>query len=153
MAVVGAKLQPRQPECDIGMTITFPDFLLICLAGGAGSAARAVLSGAIAKRQHPALAILVVNLSGSFLIGVALAGVMAQWAVFGGSSDLRGFLIFSVGFLGGFTTVSTFALQVLDLAQAGQGRGAVALAFGSAVGCPLAALAGLGVTLVSGGVL
>lgn len=133
------------------MTITLSDFLLICLAGGVGSMARAALAGAIARGRYPALSILVINLSGSFLIGMALAGVMAQWRVFGGGDDMRGFIVFSIGFLGGFTTVSTFALQVMYLAESGQGRRAVALALGSALGCPLAALAGLGLMLALGG--
>lgn len=117
------------------------DFLLICLAGGLGSMARVALSGAIARAAHPTSGILFINLFGSFLIGMALAG-----ALFHGPAiwEPRSFAILSVGFLGGFTTVSTFALQVLELAQAGRGRRALALALVSALGCPIAALAGLG---------
>lgn len=151
MVLVGAKCQLQQQECDADMTITLHDLLLISLAGGVGSVARTLLSGAISQHRHPALGILAVNLLGSFLIGMALGAVMAEWRVFGGGDDLRGFVIVSMGFLGGFTTVSTFALQVLDLAQTGQGRRAVALALGSALGCPLAAFAGLGLMLVLGG--
>lgn len=145
--VVGANCQPQQPEYGHCMTITPVEFMLICLAGGFGSMARAALSGALARHWHPALGILLVNLSGSLLIGVALGAVMAQWRVFGGEGDLRGFVVFTVGFLGGFTTVSSYALQVLELAQAAQGRRAVALAVGSVLACPLAALAGLGLAV------
>ncbi len=134
------------------MTMTLSNFVLICLAGGLGSMARAVLSGAMARRWHPAVGILIINLTGSLVIGVSLGAVMAHWRIFSGDGDLQGFVIFSVGFLGGLTTVSSYALQVVELAQSGQGRRAVALALGSALGCPLAAIVGLGLmrTLGSG---
>ena len=145
--VVGAKCPPQQPEYGHCMTITPFDFLLISLAGGLGSMARAALSGVLARHWHASVAVLLINLSGSLLIGLALGAVMAQWRVVVGDGDLRVFVIFSVGLLGGFTTVSTFALHVLELAQAGQGRRAVALAVGSVLGCPLAAFAGLGLAV------
>ena len=65
-----------------------------------------------------------VNLVGSFLLGLAvplLAG--------GGSAGAR--LVIAVGFLGSFTTFSTFSLDTLALWETGQTGWAVANAGGS----------------------
>ena len=71
--------------------------------------------------------VLAVNVAGSFVIGV-LAGA-------GASEDTR--LIAGIGFLGGFTTFSTFSLDVFADLEAGRpGRAAayVVLSVGLGVG-------------------
>jgi fluoride exporter len=121
------------------LSITVLDFLLICLGGGLGSILRAVMTARFARRLSVAGATLVINLSGSFLIGLALAASFAPHPLLEG----MGLLVATAGFLGGFTTVSGFALQVLELARGGRWRGAGALACGTLAGCVLAAFAGL----------
>lgn len=121
------------------LSITVLDFLLICLGGGLGSILRAVMTARFAPRLSAVGATLVINLSGSFLIGLALAASFAPSPVLAGI----GLLVATAGFLGGFTTVSGFALQVLELARIQRWCGAGALACGTLAGCVLVAFAGL----------
>jgi CrcB protein len=74
-----------------------------------------------------------INVVGSFLLGLLVA---EEW--FG--RDLREGL--GVGFLGGFTTFSTFSVQVVLEADAGEPWRAVAYTLASVVGGILAAAAG-----------
>jgi CrcB protein len=74
-----------------------------------------------------------INIAGSFLLGLLVA---EQW--FG--RDLREGL--GVGFLGGFTTFSTFSVQVVLEADAGEPGRALAYVVASVVGGILAAAAG-----------
>ncbi len=60
-------------------------------------------------------AILIVNVSGCFLIGF-LSGIIDGKNIF--SPEIRSFLL--IGFLGGFTTYSTFGLETFDLVQSGK---------------------------------
>ena len=77
--------------------------------------------GAAALPRRLALGDLLVNLTGCLLIGVLLAVLLAR---FPHSPWLRPFL--AVGVLGGFTTYSTFAVDVVRLTDGGApgaGRG------------------------------
>lgn len=58
---------------------------------------------------------LLVNVIGSFLMGLLIAA-MAQWVTL--SEEMRGFL--AVGFLGAFTTFSTFSLDAVSLYERGE---------------------------------
>jgi fluoride exporter len=80
--------------------------LLFALGGGLGAVAR-FGAGHLLPQRWP-LATLVVNVTGSFLLGALLTEVAAQ------PGYLRQLLI---GFTGGFTTFSTFATQTLNLGQ------------------------------------
>jgi len=61
-----------------------------------------------------------VNLIGSFLLGFVIqASLIGGW-----TGELR--LLVAVGFLGAFTTFSTFAFEALELLRAGQGAEALA---------------------------
>lgn len=82
----------------------------------------------------------VVNLSGAFVLGL-LAGVVHE-----GGGWVYAWLVY--GFLGSYTTVSTFSLQTLALARDGHLFRAGANVFGTAIPCVLAA--GLGVWLGGG---
>lgn len=132
------------------MTITFSDFLLICLAGGVGSILRASLTSLMGRRLHPAGAVFLINAVGSLLIGMAFGLALGIAPDFGaGEGELpTGFLLFGMGLLGGFTTVSTFALQVHELWLAGRVRAVLITAAGSVLICPL--MAALGVFVVLG---
>jgi CrcB protein len=83
-------------------------------------------------------ATLLVNLVGCLLIGVLLAVLLAR---FPHSPWLRPFL--AVGVLGGFTTYSTFAVDVVRLADAGRVALAAGYLVASVLGGVLAVLAGL----------
>ena len=117
--------------------------LLLALAGGLGAVARFVLDGtvtaALARRdggaRHP-VGTTVVNLSGSFLLGV-VAGLAA-----GRLLDARAALVLGTGFLGGYTTFSTAAYETVRLAE--QRRWAAALVHGLGQVVAATALAALG---------
>jgi CrcB protein len=79
-----------------------------------------------------------INVSGSFAIGV-LTMVWARWSP---HSPLR--LLVLVGFLGGYTTFSTFALESLTLWQRGEVVLALANLAGSVVSGFLAVALGAG---------
>jgi CrcB protein len=93
-------------------------YLWVAVGGALGSLARFALSRAIAMRIGEIFpwGTLVVNVSGCLVIGVfaALTGpggrIMAP-------PDVRAFVM--VGLCGGYTTFSSFSLQTLSLAQAG----------------------------------
>ena len=122
------------------MDVTPTLFLALCLGGGLGSMLRASLAAWMARYGAAVLAIYLINLSGSFLIGLGF-GLHAQASALSGQSDLA-FAFFAIGLLGGYTTVSTHALQVLGCWQDGQHRAAITLALGALISCPLAAWAG-----------
>lgn len=87
--------------------------LLAGLGGFIGSASRYALGWALLHRStlltFP-LATLLVNVTGSFLIGLlATSGVTRNWL----SDDIRVFLM--IGILGGFTTFSSFSYDTLYL--------------------------------------
>jgi len=77
---------------------------------------------------------LVINLLGSFLLGLAVRG--AEPAAL--SSEMRGMI--TVGFCGAFTTFSTFTFETMSLMQGGAWARASIYAFGS-LGMGLIAMA------------
>lgn len=91
----------------------------IFIGGGLGSLARWSASGWIARHWGETfpLGTLLVNVSGSFLIGLfaTLTGPDGRWLV-----PATGRTFFMFGVLGGFTTFSSFSLQTLWLVQDGQ---------------------------------
>jgi CrcB protein len=93
-------------------------YLWVALGGALGSAARYACSGLAVRWLGPGFpwGTLFVNVAGSFAIG-ALATLAT-----GGrhllADDARALVI--VGLLGGFTTFSSFSLETLTLARAGQ---------------------------------
>jgi CrcB protein len=114
-------------------------YVLAGVGGALGALARWALAEALP--HSPAgwpWATLLVNLLGCLLIGVLLAVLLAR---FPESPWLRPFL--AVGVLGGFTTYSTFATDVVRLADAGHVVLAAAYVVVSVLGGVLAVLAGL----------
>ncbi|HEY6316734.1 MAG TPA: fluoride efflux transporter CrcB [Acidimicrobiia bacterium] len=87
--------------------------VLIALAGGGGAVARFVLDGVVQDRtDSPApLGTFVINVSGSFLLGV-IAGL-----TIGHTLSANAKLIAGTGFLGGYTTFSTYALETYRLVE------------------------------------
>jgi fluoride exporter len=82
--------------------------LLIALAGGLGALARYGLSGLVLRVTGPGLpyGTLVVNVLGCFLFGLVWALAAERMMV---SPELRTIVL--VGFLGSFTTLSTFIFE------------------------------------------
>lgn len=116
-------------------------YLLAALGGALGALARWAVSRALpASHGQWPWATVLVNLTGCLLIGVLLAVVLARFA---GSPWLRPFL--AVGILGGYTTYSTFAVDIVRLGEAGAWAAAVGYLLLSVVGgagCVLLGLVG-----------
>jgi fluoride exporter len=88
---------------------------LIGAAGAVGALARYHLQGLVHRLYAGAfpLGTFVVNISGCFLLGLLFSALTERFTV---SGDLRGAL--TVGFLGAYTTFSTFALETVGLGEA-----------------------------------
>ena len=90
--------------------------LYIGLFGACGCLARYFVSGwtyALAGRGLP-YGTLVVNVVGSFLLGLLMEGSLRSTLI---SPELR--VGISVGFMGGFTTFSTFSYETVRLLEEG----------------------------------
>lgn len=109
----------------------------IALGGAAGSLARWGVDQAVAGTTYP-WATFLINVSGCLLIGVLMAFVLDVWAH---RRYLRPLL--GVGFLGGFTTFSTFLLETRDLATSSHALLAIVYVVASISAGFVAALAGL----------
>lgn len=110
--------------------------LAVTLAAGLGSVCRYLIG------LRTTLSTFWVNVSGSFLLGLVL-GLAAHHGL---DPDLA--LIVGGGFAGGFTTLSTWAWESIELALEGRARAAAANIVGSfAVGL-LAAAAGFALALL-----
>ncbi|HWN94494.1 MAG TPA: fluoride efflux transporter CrcB [Methylomirabilota bacterium] len=112
-------------------------YLWIAIGGALGSVARFWCSNVIAHRFPSTLpwGTIVVNISGSFLIGV-LAALYGPGGKFSTNAMARQFLV--VGFCGGYTTFSAFSMQTFDLARAGEWLSAGGNVFLSVALCLLA---------------
>lgn len=89
-------------------------YFWIAIGGALGSVARFWLSGVVANKFGETFpwGTLIVNVSGSFVIGVfaTSTGAEGRWLV---SPAFRQF--FMIGICGGYTTFSSFSLQTLNL--------------------------------------
>ncbi len=108
----------------------------LVVGGGVGAGARYVLDGLVMRGRSDAfpLGILVVNVIGSFLLGLltALAPAIGHtWLA-----------ILGVGLLGGFTTFSAVAVDSVRLARRGRRDWAWADLVGTLVACVVAAALG-----------
>lgn len=102
--------------------------LLIGVGGFAGAVARYVVDGAVAERTGGGFpwGTLAINVSGSFVLGLLFA-MSAERAIL--PADIRGPLM--IGFLGAYTTFSTFMLESWRLIESGAWTLAVANLGGS----------------------
>jgi CrcB protein len=92
--------------------------LLIAFGGAAGTLARYgthVLTRGLGDRADYPVATLMVNLLGCFLIGLLQGVLVERWPV---REEYR--LMVVVGFLGGFTTFSTFAWDTAEFLHDGR---------------------------------
>lgn len=110
-------------------------FLLASVAGGVGAGLRYVVDigvMSLTKGRFP-WGIVVVNITGSFALGVVTASLPDAAFVVG------------AGLLGGYTTFSTAMLDTLALWRDGERPASVLHLLGTFAASALAALAGLGV--------
>ncbi len=92
------------------------EYLLVGVGGVLGANARYVLAGLIAERLGAAFpyGTLLVNLTGSLAIGVLLVLLTERLA-----ADPAWRLLLVVGFLGGYTTFSSYTFEAIALLAAG----------------------------------
>lgn len=114
-------------------------FLALAAAGGVGAALRFVLGGLITARSRRAfpIATALINLSGSFALGV-VTGVAANGWLAPEVSAIVG-----VGLLGGYTTFSTASVETVRLAQERRFGAALGYGLGNLLACTAAALLGI----------
>ena len=115
-------------------------YALIAAGGAIGAVSRYVAVGWVQTfvgGRFP-WGTLSVNLFGSFLLGVAFVIVVERLQ---GHSELRSLLM--VGFLGAFTTFSTFALESVDLLNERLYALAAAYMIGSVLLCVTGAFLGI----------
>ena len=110
--------------------------LLVFIGGGLGATSRFLVTTALAgKLGNFPLGTLAANFFGSLLMGLVV-GILA-----GRYESVR--LFVAVGFLGGFTTFSSFSAETLALIQSGQIFSAAANVIVSVVAGLLACAVGL----------
>ena len=88
------------------MTESFVSVLLVGIGGAAGAVVRHSVGSVIESRNS----VISVNLVGSFILGIVL-GIP-------GASTVT--VLVGVGFCGGFTTFSSFAVETVGLVEDGQ---------------------------------
>jgi fluoride exporter len=110
------------------------NWLAVAIGGALGSVTRygvALLLPTVAGKFP--WSTFIVNLLGSFLIGVAYVVIVEKQML---SPEMRLWLM--TGFLGGFTTFSSFSLETLQLWQQGQNLQALIYVISSVVCCLIA---------------
>lgn len=114
-------------------------FIATSLAGGLGSILRFAVDAGLSKRirgQFPT-ATMVINLSGSFALGLLVSLAAQLWL----SASLV--MILGTGLLGGYTTFSTASLDALRLIQSRRWGLALSYSLLSLMGSVLLAFSGL----------
>jgi fluoride exporter len=121
-------------------------FVWIGVAGSLGAVSRYWLDGVVSRWATGAFpwGTFVVNISGCFVIGFLSAVLTGKFLA---QPALRTAVL--VGFVGAYTTFSTFAYQSFQLARGG----AVALAFANLAGSVLAGLVAVWLGTTIGGAL
>jgi len=117
-------------------------YLVMSLGGILGANARYLLGTWIAQRYGTSFpyGTLVINVSGSFVIGLFLTLIAERFVL---HPNWR--LFFAVGFLGAYTTFSTFSYESVVLLQNGAWRLGLVNMVGSVVLGPIAVVIGMAV--------
>ncbi|MBR3225788.1 MAG: CrcB family protein [Atopobiaceae bacterium] len=114
----------------------FANCLAVGVGGFVGSVLRYIIGNAIPHDTFP-WATLAINVAGSFALA-AIVGLVLRGTMDDGSLSL----MLRVGLCGGFTTMSTFSLEVVGLASRGAWFGALGYAVLTCVLCVGASYAG-----------
>ncbi len=103
--------------------------LIVTLGAGLGGVSRYLLQGWILERTGPSiLALFVINVSGSFALGLVTTLAVERSLI---NPDIR--LLLTTGFLGGYTTFSSWMLESFQLLEVGNLMRAAANVVGSAM--------------------
>lgn len=116
--------------------------LLVAVGGALGAPSRYALEWWVRTRRPTVTPVgtLAVNVSGSLALGVVVGLALAH----GLDADLR--TVVGTGFLGGYTTFSTYAYEIVRRSEEGHTGVAVGYALGSVAAATIAAAVGLVVT-------
>jgi len=113
--------------------------LLLAVGGAAGTVARFLLGGIVQPSASTfPWGTLVVNLLGAFALGFLMRYLLGTGLM---SPEMRAAL--TIGFCGGFTTMSTFAYETVALLTGGDYWRAVGYVTGSSLGSIAAVLGGI----------
>jgi CrcB protein len=103
--------------------------LLVAVGGVLGALSRYYLQGWILDRTGPSvIALFVINISGSFAIGLITTLAQERGLI---NADVR--LLLTTGFLGAFTTFSSWMFESIQLIEVGNIARAAVNLFGSVV--------------------
>ena len=113
-------------------------WVLVAVGGALGAVSRYAIDRAVTAMIGPTvLGIFLINVTGSFLLGVFVAASAGEdWP-----SSAR--LLIAVGFLGSYTTFSTLTVASIQLAESGEITRAALNILGSIAVGLIAALAGI----------
>ena len=115
-------------------------YLAVACGGAIGAMSRYWVYNAFLNASESKFpwATLTVNIAGSFLIGIAFVLITERSEV---GPEMRGLV--TVGFLGAFTTFSTFSMDTIGLLEQGQIASAMTYVLSSVLVCIIAAGLGL----------
>lgn len=117
-------------------------YIIVAVGGAIGAMARFWVYNAAAIWGHkPAWATFVINATGAFLIGMFFVLLTERGSA---QPELRNLIV--VGFLGAFTTYSTYSLDAFQLLEQGETGIALLYLLGTMLVCLLATWLGLTLT-------
>jgi CrcB protein len=118
----------------------------VLLAGGLGAMSRFVVDAVVRARTSDAypVATAVINVTGSFVLGLVTGLVLAHAAPEGVRS------VIGTGFLGGYTTFSTASFETVRLMEQGRVRAALGYGLGTLIATVGVAALGLWLGLLAG---
>lgn len=123
-----------------------PGYLAVVGIGGAiGAEIRYVITDAVAPALSAPAITFVINVVGSLLLGLLLESLALRGPDTGVRRTLR--LLLGTGFLGGFTTYSTLALDATTYLDTGHWDIGIAYGLGSIISGVLAAAVGLWIAM------
>ncbi len=113
--------------------------LLVSIAGAIGAMVRFLVDGSIRERFNGSfpIATLLINVSGSFILGL-LTGLVSNHLM---STEIK--LVLGTGFCGGYTTFSTANFETIRLAQSPNHYLTFINVFGTVLLTLIAAIAGI----------